>query len=550
MKRMNKVLGAPTLALMVLMFSAGLTGAAEVTVDFAILTPPSPPADPQGQSLGVTSYTDPVTGLVASGYYKPDGNWTPATLWGRNATGGGFTDRGIGVCDPTEGGDCMFDGDINELSNERRPELIVLQRPARFQWCQVWISSFDLNGGIHPPERGILWAAQTTPTTEAPGALTGTRILQYTADGSSVGSTSLRKSGETLANEFIIDIPAAFANSPFLIFEPLDWTGGGNTDNDHLVWKVVLCECPHCGQRLGEQPYIAVVGNDILANPFYLSPKYLQFLFDQNALGVPICSSVNNINIPVTAATRVGLAGCEQFRAQTPLIEPEVCDVSGIVNGLSDFTFFGEPNASIKANNSGFFEWFIRLPAKPNGEINLCIQCGILKPDSFAIYAFEAVEKCAAETGERVGPNCTRLEVQAGENPVINTALPRITAEAIPGPFAGVDFTTAFNLTAFRNPGNYTLTLAATRLTDSNSLQVLNGTDATRIMLKSCMDKCIVVKLPIEGQVNSLGQTEHDLEAGDVIHVRINIPRTSGTVSGGTDIYCHSQSLRVMGIAE
>jgi hypothetical protein len=37
----------------------------------------------------------------------------------------------------------------------------------------------------------------------------------------------------------------------------------------------------------GEDPYIAVVGNDILANTWYLSPKYVQFLYDQGITGIP-----------------------------------------------------------------------------------------------------------------------------------------------------------------------------------------------------------------------------------------------------------------------
>jgi len=47
------------------------------------------------------------------------------------------------------------------------------------------------------------------------------------------------------------------------------------------------------------------------------------------------------------------------------------------------------------------------------------------------------------------------------------------------------------------------------------------------------MDKCIVAKLPVTGQVNALSEIEYDLEAGDLIDVRINIPRAN-TV----DIYC------------
>ena len=59
------------------------------------------------------------------------------------------------------------------------------------------------------------------------------------------------------------------------------------------------------------------------------------------------------------------------------------------------------------------------------------------------------------------------------------------------------------------------------------------------------MDKCIVAKLPVTGQVNALSEIEYDLEAGDLIDVRINIPRAN-TV----DIYCHEESLKIMGIGE
>jgi len=322
-----------------------------------------------------------------------------------------------------------------------------------------------------------------------------------------------------------------------------------------------------CTAFAGEDPYIAVVGNDILANPFYLSPKYQQFTFDQTLFGVPICDPFNTSDIKVTTQTRVGGAGCEMFRSQTPTNQPEICDTQGTVNGVGDFTFFGEPNAVTRANNSGFYEWYVRLPKKPDGEINLCIQCGVLKANAFAFNGFESVELCAAETGERVGPNCTRLEVpflpvNGAEdwNPVINTALPKITALAIRGPFsddAVWGTQRNFHLTAFRNPGPYTLDIGAVndgtfiQLANGLSTQVLDASTNARILLKSCMDKCVVVKLPVEGTFNAVfGEAEHDLEYGDIIYVKMAIPRTSGIVSGGTDIYCHSQSLRVMGIGE
>ena len=40
----------------------------------------------------------------------------------------------------------------------------------------------------------------------------------------------------------------------------------------------------------GEDPYIAIVGNDVAANDFYNSPKYQQFTYDQTLFGVPVCA--------------------------------------------------------------------------------------------------------------------------------------------------------------------------------------------------------------------------------------------------------------------
>ncbi len=285
----------------------------------------------------------------------------------------------------------------------------------------------------------------------------------------------------------------------------------------------------------GEDPYIAVVGNDSLANPFYLSPKYLQFLHDQVPIGIPITG--------------------ETFITNAWIGQPEICDTLGVATGtFGNFTGFvstrGNTNARITAGNIGFYQWVIALPKKPSGEINLVLQCGIIKPDAFTFWGFESVLNCAAETGERVTSNCTRQEVPPGTNPLVVTALPKILAGVLPGPFNPVHFT-PFNLTAFRNPGTYDpfgddVPATPAPLVNGAAGQVLNGNDpGTRILLKSCMDKTIVVKLPVTGQVNALGQTEYDLEAGDIISVLMLVPRDN-TV----DVYCHSQSLRLMGIGE
>jgi hypothetical protein len=301
----------------------------------------------------------------------------------------------------------------------------------------------------------------------------------------------------------------------------------------------------------GEDPYIAIVGNDSGYNPFYFSQKHQQFLYDQTLFDVPVCFGSFP---PVTTQTRVGGAGCEQFRSNTPMNQPEICDTTGVVNGVGDFSFYGEPNAVIRKQNAGYFEWWIRLPKKPNGQINLMVQCGILKPNTFAFEEFNAVELCAAETGERIGTGfCTQDQVAANVNPIVNSSLPKIKAIAYPGPYALYPWA-PFNLTAYKNPGTYNLSLstvnetvvpAEARMTNSASLQVLDGSVNSRILLKACMDKSILAKIPVTDQINVLGQVEYDLEAGDLIYVRMDIP-----INNTIDIYCNPQSVRLAGIGE
>jgi len=320
----------------------------------------------------------------------------------------------------------------------------------------------------------------------------------------------------------------------------------------------------------GEDPYIGIVGNDcpylldsttttdgaasrctpvvapngpFNADPFYFSPKHLQFMYDEvNYLQIPL---VFGSFPPVNQYTRVGLAGTEQFRSQTLNNQAEVCDTTG--TGVApNFTDRGLKNALTPAGNAGFYEWFIHLPKKPSGEINLVIQCGVLKPNAFAAYKYGAIELCAAETGERVGfGTCVRQEVDPGVNPLNITALPMITAIAYPGPFN--TFTTPFHLTAFKNPSSYTLAFDPVTQAMSNNVnsQILDGSTNARILLKACMDKTVVTKLPVTGQINALGETENDLEAGDIIYVKVQVPRYNSV-----DVYCHAQSVRLAGVGE
>jgi len=276
----------------------------------------------------------------------------------------------------------------------------------------------------------------------------------------------------------------------------------------------------------GEDPYIAVVGPDTRANFFYLSPKYQQFLLDE-------------VGFLGTDAMTFG-GKIEQFLAQTEINQPEICDTLG---GPAINADRGFRNAVTRAGNSGTYEWWVRLPKKPSGEINLVLQCGVLKANAFAPYHYEAIELCAAETGERYSGLCARTEVDPGVNPLIVSALPKVTAIVYPGKY-NVNFT-PFNLTAFKNPGTYSPFVGGI-LANGEAAQILNGTDdATKVLLKACMDKTIVTKLPVTGQINAAGQVEVDLEYGDLIYVKLTVPRANSV-----DIYCQQQSLKVMGIGE
>jgi len=201
----------------------------------------------------------------------------------------------------------------------------------------------------------------------------------------------------------------------------------------------------------GEAPYFATVTHvgpfpdppDISANYWYISPKHQQFLLNEvGFLGT------DAMCWPISGTTQQ----CEQFKSLTPQNQPEVCFYDPEATDRSEPGNGKFPNAVVRAGNAGKFEWYVRLPRKPSGEINLVLECGVLKPNSFSFWKYRSIEMCAAETGERVGPNCTRTEVAPGTNPLITRALPTITAVAYPGPY-NHPFT-PFNLTAFRNPGS------------------------------------------------------------------------------------------------
>ena len=232
----------------------------------------------------------------------------------------------------------------------------------------------------------------------------------------------------------------------------------------------------------GEDPYIGIVGNDVDFNAFYWSAKQQQFLYDESTvLGLP--------------ATNEEKFECG-FGTFSKIDKDEFCDATG--------THLGNLNCKAGAGNRGRFEWVIRLPKKPSGEINICLQCGVLKPNTDVLTGIiPPIEVCAAETGERLDFGfCNRNFVGPGVDPIIPGALPKITAIAFPGP---ANFFFPFYLTAYKNPGTYKLPFWSlnSNLKPGGDSQTLDGSTYSRILLKACMDKCVVVKIPTDGQINA-----------------------------------------------
>jgi hypothetical protein len=306
----------------------------------------------------------------------------------------------------------------------------------------------------------------------------------------------------------------------------------------------------------GEEPFKAVVRNDSSIPGFYISPKLYQFTHP-NTDYYATCTDILFKGDPrITAECQVFGNGfkcpsaCrEVFKSKTSAIQPEVCCTSKTVDDFSSDVnnelHCPDVNTALTSKgNSGWYEWLIALPKKPVDEMNIEIECGVLKPNSWPLFGHESIELCAAVTGEKIGPNCTRIP----GTPLITSGLPRLEVIAHPG--CNNDFT-PFHLTAYQNPGQYAITRATDPqcpsgfpcLNDSTSLQVLDGTVRARIALKACMEKTILVKWPKAGEINELGETEAALEAGDLIKVRIKVP------AGNTvDLYCSQYSVTIGGI--
>jgi len=286
----------------------------------------------------------------------------------------------------------------------------------------------------------------------------------------------------------------------------------------------------------GQEPYVATVGADsgdsdgLFTNPadpkrqlsFYVSPKVWQFTqHDCTPDGV----SAGEFFGSFTSLNATG--------GVNPITQPEICDTAG--QHFGGFVFRGDWNARLSAAQTGSYRWTIALPKRPNGPINLVLECGILKRQAFSGsgFGFHAVKQCAGYTGEKtIAPCGSNQDPEGSISPGI---LPTLQAWGVKDP--GTPFQTAVPLWAYRNPGNYTLESGLVPITPV-SVVPTSGYVATnaRIALKACMDKTVVVQLP---------QGDHLLNQGDLINVILNVP-----ANHGVDIYCSRDSLKVQGIGE
>jgi len=275
----------------------------------------------------------------------------------------------------------------------------------------------------------------------------------------------------------------------------------------------------------GQEPYVATVGQDsgdsdgLFTNPadpkrqlsFYVSPKIWQFTQHDCT---PDGATAGEFFASYVGQNATG--------AQRAITQPEICDTAGQTFG--GFVFRGNWNARVTAGNPGSYRWRIIFPKKPNGPINLVLQCGILKKQAFSSsgFGFHAVKQCAGYTGEKTVAPCGSLQEPVGS--ITPGRLPTLTAVALTS-FGSVP------LYADPNPGTYGN--GGVALTPgSTGYSALH----TRIALKACQDKTIILRLP---------QDPYFLEQGDSIEVTLNVPS-----SNDVDIYCHRDSLKVQGIGE
>lgn len=221
------------LATGVLLFGVAAADAVPIVFNFAT-NPDSTPGDLGTDVLDFGLLEQP--GLVVNGYYF-NGAWLPANLFRRNDA----DDHGLGVCNPFEScPDLTSGGDINELDNKGKAELIRLTLPENFRWVLVGLSSLDTNSG-GPRERGRLWADSDGNPSNGLGAI----LWEFEGGGPVEPNFS---------------IPAAKELSRYLFFQPIDWKNNTNDNNDFLVRAALIEEL-----QVPEPATAALMGTVLMA---------------------------------------------------------------------------------------------------------------------------------------------------------------------------------------------------------------------------------------------------------------------------------------------
>jgi len=168
-----------------------------------------------------------MNGVSAHGFYIDSGQYKDAALWRRNES----HDHGLGIC--SEGTQDCIDGkgDVNEISNQEKLEVLRLALPAGKKWTSLWVSSLD-DGGSGNNERGTLfWSNNPNPDlANLPGA-------QFKFAHSLLN-------GAEEANLFALaSFPVSFDPTiKYLFFRAGPNNSGVN--NDYLVWRGTLSPVP------------------------------------------------------------------------------------------------------------------------------------------------------------------------------------------------------------------------------------------------------------------------------------------------------------------
>jgi hypothetical protein len=152
-------------------------------------------------------------GVTATAWVLTSTGWGSSYLYLRNDD----EDHGLGVCSENLT-DCQTKGgDVNELSNQSRPELIRLELPANKVWTSLWVSSLD-SGGSNSHEQGVLsWSNTADPNSTRLGSF---RFGYGDFGGHVEGS---------------LTFPLTFQDTAKYLFFTNNVENGPN--NDYLVWK-------------------------------------------------------------------------------------------------------------------------------------------------------------------------------------------------------------------------------------------------------------------------------------------------------------------------